>query len=323
MSTAQHVDDYIYGPVPSRRLGRSLGVDLVPYKTCTYDCVYCQLGRTTNKTTERREYVPVDAVQAGIARHLAAGDTPDYISLAGSGEPTLHSGIGRLIRLIKGMTDIPVAMITNGSLLWMEEVQEELSEADLVLPSLDAGDAEMFEQVNRPDPSISFDLMVDGLAAFTGRFDGQVWLEVMLLAGLTDTPSQVEKIAQLVEQIAPTRVQLNTASRPPVEGFVHALPEERMHALAGLFSRDVEVICDFTKSRSEHHAAGATDDAGILALLARRPCTADDIAAGLGLHVLDVLKRLDILLAEKQISPETLAGRTFYAPTGSTDKPAP
>jgi wyosine [tRNA(Phe)-imidazoG37] synthetase (radical SAM superfamily) len=307
---------YTYGPVPSRRLGRSLGIDLVPFKTCTYDCVYCQLGRTTDRTVTRREYVPVAPVLAELEQTLAAGDTPDYISLAGSGEPTLNSGIGRLLAGIKGLTDIPVAVITNGSLLWMREVQNELSTAEVVLPSLDAGDERMFERVNRPHPAIPFDLVVDGLVAFTKRFQGAVWLEVLLLAGITDTLTEVEKIAAVAWRIAPTRIQLNTASRPPVEGFAHPVPEKQMSVLSGLFSGEVEIICDFSRGKSEPSISSEGRDADILALLGRRPCTADDIAAGLGLHVLDVLKRLDILLAGARVKLVVAEDKAFYARSG-------
>ena len=181
---------HVYGPVPSRRLGRSLGIDLVPFKTCTYDCVYCQLGRTTNKTIDRQEYVPIKDVLTELEQKLAAGDIPDYISLAGSGEPTLNLGIGRLIAEIKSLTDIPVAILTNGSLLWMPDVQDALMAADLVLPSLDAGDEHLFQYVNRPHEEISFERMVDGIATFTRRFPGEVWLEILLLWRVTGLPGR-------------------------------------------------------------------------------------------------------------------------------------
>ena len=145
---------YLYGPVPSRRLGRSLGIDLVPYKTCTYDCIYCQLGKTTTKTIEMRDYVPVEGVLSELKEKLSTGVPCDYISLAGSGEPTLHASINELIAKIKEMTDIPVSVITNGSLLYLPEVRESLMRADLVIPSLDAGDAALFEYVNRPHKNI-------------------------------------------------------------------------------------------------------------------------------------------------------------------------
>ncbi len=147
---------YLYGPVPSRRLGRSLGIDLVPFKTCTYDCIYCQLGRTTNKTMERRPYVPVKDILSELKIKLAIGGSPDYISIAGSGEPTLHSDIGELIGKIKEITKIPVAVLTNGSLLYLPEVRAALMQADLVIPSLDAGDEELFHYVNRPHADYFF-----------------------------------------------------------------------------------------------------------------------------------------------------------------------
>ena len=201
---------HVYGPVPSRRLGRSLGVDLVPFKTCTYDCVYCQLGRTTDLTTGRREYVPVEEILAQLEEKLRTGPTPDYVSLAGSGEPTLHARIGELIAGIKSLTRTPVAVLTNGSLLGVRDVQDALMEADLVLPSLDAGDAELFQLVNRPHENVEFDDMVEGLVAFRERFAKPVWLEVMLLAGITGIRSEVEKIAALTHRIRPDRVQLNS-----------------------------------------------------------------------------------------------------------------
>jgi wyosine [tRNA(Phe)-imidazoG37] synthetase (radical SAM superfamily) len=202
-------------------LGLSLGVDLVPFKTCTYDCIYCQLGRTTLKTAQRQEYVP---------------PVPDYVTLSGSGEPTLNEGIGQLIGEIKKLTYIPVAVLTNGSLLWQGEVQDALMEADLVLPSLDAGDEFLFRYVNRPHPEISFDQMVHGLAEFTRQFPKSVWLEVFLLAGVTGISPEVEKIAALARQIQPEQVQLNTVSRPPAEEFVCPVSWMQMQEFANLFA---------------------------------------------------------------------------------------
>ncbi len=315
MSARERPFKHVYGPVPSRRLGRSLGVDLVPWKTCTYDCVYCQLGRTTTKTTERREYVSVEEVLSELREKLAADEPCDVIGLAGSGEPTLHSGIGALIRAIKGMTKIPVAVLTNGSLLWMEDVQEALLGADLVLPSLDAGDAHLFQWVNRPAEAISFERMVAGLESFTKRFRGEVWLEVLLLDGVTAYPAQVEKIAALVRRIGPSRVQLNTSSRPPAELFARAVSDSRMLALASLLAGRVEVLT----AREEAGAPGASgadpSEPEILTLLARRPCTASDVAVGLGLHLTEALKHLEHLCAARTVKTATSDDRTFYVVT--------
>jgi wyosine [tRNA(Phe)-imidazoG37] synthetase (radical SAM superfamily)/SAM-dependent methyltransferase len=307
---------YVYGPVPSRRLGRSLGVDLVPLKTCTYDCVYCQLGRTTNKTVERKEYVAIEDVLAELKRKLAEGDAPDYISLAGSGEPTLNAGIGELIDGIKHMTNIPAAVLTNGSLLWMGEVRDALMAADLVLPSLDAGDENLFRYINRPHADISFETMVDGLAAFTASFRREVWLEVFLLAGVTGVPSEVEKIAALARRIGPARVQLNTVSRPPAEEFAFSLASERMHAAKRLFAGDVDIISETYREGPRGPAMYEADEEEILALIRRRPCTAEDVAGGLGIHVTEALKRLEKLVAAGKAVAHLMTGRHFYSATG-------
>ena len=303
---------YVYGPVPSRRLGRSLGIDLVPFKTCSYDCVYCQLGRTTNKTLERKEYIPVAEVLDELERKLASGENPDYISLAGSGEPTLNSGMGGLIRQIKTFTDIPVAVLTNGSLLWMPEVQDSLMKADLVLPSLDAGEERLFRYVNRPHKDIPFDRMVGGLVEFTGRFPGNVWLEVFLLAGVTGIPAEVKKIATLVKRIAPDRVQLNTVSRPPAEEFAHPLSMDQMRTLGDLFPGQVDIIREDRENHPHPPVLSCIPDADILAILRRHPCTFRDIAECLGIHGTEALKRLDGLVTTGKIKTILLDKRIFY-----------
>ena len=303
---------YVYGPVPSRRLGRSLGLDLVPFKTCTYDCVYCQLGRTTNKTLEREEYVATEGVLAELKRNLAAKAAPDYISLAGSGEPTLNAGIGDLIGKIQGLTDIPVAVLTNGSLLWMGEVQDALMAADVVLPSLDAGDERLFRYVNRPHRGISFERMADGLAAFTRRFPGEVWLEVLLLAGVTGMPSEAKKIAAFARRIGASRVQLNTASRPPAEDFAFPLSIDEMLALKDFFPGRVDIISEHEPDDTHVPAFFQAGDVDILALLGRRPCTSADVASGLGIHVTEALKHLDALINAGKVTTDLVGGRTFY-----------
>ncbi|SEM04171.1 Wyosine [tRNA(Phe)-imidazoG37] synthetase, radical SAM superfamily [Syntrophus gentianae] len=308
---------YVYGPVPSRRLGRSLGVDAIPFKTCTFDCVYCQLGRTTHKTIERKEYVSAEAVLDEVKRKLAEGDIPDYITFSGSGEPTLNSRIGDMIRGIKEMTDVPVAVLTNGSLLWRKEVQEELMAADLVIPSLDAGDEQLFQYVNRPHGDLSFERVVDGLIEFTRRFPGQVWLEILLLKGVTGLSSHVEKIVALAKRIAPARIQLNTVCRPPAEEFAFPLSTEEMLSLKELFPGRVEVILEDHSDRSEASAFSESREEDVLGLLRRRPCTSEDIAEGLGIHVTEALKRLNVLVDLGKVHSIVSGGRNFYIVTGS------
>jgi len=306
---------HVYGPVPSRRLGRSLGVDLIPFKTCSYDCIYCQLGRTTNKTVERKAYIPIADVLAELEETLAGGLAPDYISLAGSGEPTLHSGIGDLIRGIKSRTKIPVAVLTNGSLLWRDEVREALMAADLVIPSLDAGDAALFQYVNRPHPEISFERMVEGTASFTASFPGEVRLEVFLLDGATGVPSEVEKIAALARRIRPARIELNTVCRPPGEDYAFPLDADRMLALKALFEGPVDIIGGIRPDEFPASEFSGARDEDILALLRRRPCTCEDVSAGLGIHITEAIKHLDALGKSGKVKRTLVDARGFYAAT--------
>lgn len=311
---------YVYGPVPSRRLGRSLGVDLVPFKICTFDCVYCQLGRTTNKTMERKEYVPAVEVLDEVKRKLAEETVPDYITFSGSGEPTLNSRIGDLIRGIKDFTDIPVAVLTNGSLLWMKEVQDDLMAADLVIPSLDAGDEQLFRYVNRPHGDLSFEQVVDGLIEFSRRFQGKVWLEVLLLKGVTGMAYPVKKIAALVGRIKPARVQLNTVCRPPAEEFAFPLSRDDLRSLKGLFPGFVDIISKEGRDRPEAEALSAGREEDILALLRRRPCTSEDIATGLGIHVTETLKLLNTLVELGMVLSVVSGSRNFYTITSTDQK---
>jgi len=303
---------HVYGPVPSRRLGRSLGVDLVPFKTCTYDCIYCHLGRTTNKTLERKEYVEIDGVVAELEEKLGHGPAPAYISLAGSGEPTLNLRVGDMIDRIKSRFRIPVAVFTNGSLLGRIEVQDALLAADLVIPSLDAGDEAMFQLVNRPHSHISFPAMADGIAAFTARFPEKVWLEVLLLKGITDTPAETEKIAALIRQIRPARVQLNTSFRPPAEEFARPLSRRRLQELQVLFPGTVDIISEREGNEHEQSEPLLIGEAEVLELLSRRPCTVEDVARGLAIHRTEALKLLMGLVAGNKIVRTTAAGHNFY-----------
>jgi wyosine [tRNA(Phe)-imidazoG37] synthetase (radical SAM superfamily) len=303
---------HIYGPVASRRLGRSLGIDLIPHKTCSYDCIYCQLGRTTHKIVERREYVPTNYVLEELREKLSAGVPCDYISLAGCGEPTLHSSIGKIIENIKEMTKIPVVVLTNGSLLYLPEVRDSLMKADLVISSLDAGDEDMFQYVNRPHKDISFDLMVNGLIDFTRQFSGQVWLEILLISGVTGMAADVKKIAAWAKKISAEKIQLNTVDRPPVEDFACAVEKKQMEKLAELFSGTVEIIGGAQKVNIPEGSSRETTDRDILNILSRRPSTLSGICAGLGLHPHDAAKRLQRFLEEKAITTIRADHDLFY-----------
>jgi wyosine [tRNA(Phe)-imidazoG37] synthetase (radical SAM superfamily) len=302
------MSSYVFGPVPSRRLGRSLGVDLVPFKTCTYDCIYCQLGRTTQKTLERKEWVPLEEVVDELKGKLIS--RPDYITLSGSGEPTLYSRIDELIDHIRLMTEIPVTVLTNGSLLWKHDVRRQLMDAHLVIPSLDAGDKSMFEAVNRPHPEISFEQMLEGLIDFRKEYHGDYWLEVFLLGGHTAVLAEVRKIADCVKMIKPDRVQLNTVTRPPAETFASAIDWRILNNLALLFNPQAEVIADFRGIHAEGEFQASRET--ILQLLQRRPCTIEDIASGLNIHRNEAVKYVEDLLRQKTIDYELRNGKLYY-----------
>ena len=307
----EYQEKYVFGPVPSRRLGRSLGVDLVPFKICSYNCIYCQLGRTTCLTIDRKEWVPVEDVFQQLEQKLGGHSQPDFVTLSGSGEPTLHSRIGEIIRRIKKATDIPVAVLTNGSLLWQPEVREALLPADIVMPSLDAGDENLFENVNRPHPSISFDLMLSGLQSFREEYTGQLWLEVFLLGGVTAIETEVRKIAAIVENLRLDRLQVNTVARPPAEDFAFAVPRERMVQLTALFGEKAEAVSD--ESHIHEHVDFAARREDVLSLLQRRPCTVDDIAEGLGMHRQDVIKYVGEFATQGQVTRRRQDMVTYYS----------
>jgi wyosine [tRNA(Phe)-imidazoG37] synthetase (radical SAM superfamily) len=304
---------HIFGPVPSRRLGLSLGVDPVPFKTCSYDCIYCQLGRTTYKTVVRKEYVPLADILTDLDRRLETCSAPDYFTLSGSGEPTLFARLGELIRQIKQRVQAPVAVLTNGSLLWDPGVRASLQDADLVIPSLDAGDESLFRCVNRPHPSISFKKLVGGLIEFRRDFTGPIWLEVFLLGGVTAIESEVAKIASIVKEINPDRVHLNTVARPPAEEFAYPVSRKQLEQFAGVFGEHAEVVADYPDYDTEFPTSALVSEEDILNLLRRRPCSLKEVAAGLNAHPCELAKQMDYLLKKQIITFKARGDSIFYA----------
>ena len=306
---------FIYGPVPSRRLGLSLGLDLVPYKVCSFDCIYCQLGRSRKKTVQRNEYIPPNDILENLTEALRTAGSPDFITLAGSGEPTLNSAIGKLITEIKKKTSIPVGVLTNGSLLSDSAVRKDLLEADLVLPSLDAADEETFIKINRPHENIRFFEVVEGLKTFREEFPGQIWLEVFLLRNVNTSDDQIEKFKHHIASIRPDKVQLNTAVRPPAEKEAIPLKYEELERFCSVFGKNTEVIAE-----SKRSSAKSTDSLGteeVLAVLSRRPCKLVDLAKGLGIQHNQILKVLDQLQKEGKIRSECQNNEQYYLKTGT------
>ncbi|MDI6688509.1 MAG: radical SAM protein [Desulfobacterales bacterium] len=300
---------YLFGPVPSRRFGRSLGVDLNRYKTCSLDCVFCQLGRTTEKTVIRQEYVPTDMVLSELKDWLKTDGRADYITLSGSGEPTLHSGFGEILKFICSESTIPTALLTNGTMLYLQDVRDAASLANVVKISLSAWDQASYGWVNRPHPRLLFDNLVEGQKALREQFNGQLWMEVFLMGGINSMPADVRKIAALAKEIAPDRIQLNTAVRPPAENFAKTLSIERMEELIHLFQPTAEVIAEFSAKHANYIQANQET---IFSMLQRRPCTADQIADIFGMHLNEVSKYLGNLVSTDKIITERKNNAVYY-----------
>jgi len=273
---------YVFGPVPSRRLGQSLGIDPIPLKTCNWNCVYCQLGRTIPLTNQRREYVPRRDIMNEVERALAAHKpgSIDWITFVGSGEPTLHSGLGWLIRRTQALTDLPVAVITNGALLRLPEVRRELAAADAVLPSLDAGNPWLYRKINRPWPRLTFEGLLEGLENFRRAYAGKLWLEVMLIRGMNDTEEALGEIADALHQIEPDLVHLGLPTRPPAEPWVRPADEVGMLRAASIFGDIAQVI---RPTQGIFDLSGDADlTEALIAIITRHPMREDEL-----IHTLD------------------------------------
>jgi wyosine [tRNA(Phe)-imidazoG37] synthetase (radical SAM superfamily) len=235
---------YVFGPVPSRRLGQSLGIDPIPLKTCNWNCVYCQLGRTAPLINDRRDYFPreeiVEQVKAALMTH--GRDEIDWVTFVGSGEPTLHAGLGWMIRQIKSLTSIPIAVITNGSMLYRADVREELLAADAVLPSLDAATETLYRTINRPHPHLTFASLVDGLDAFRHAYGGKLWVEVMLVKGLNDSEEALKHLAVVLRRIGPDVIHLSLPVRPPAEPWVQPADDEALMRAAAILGSTASLI---------------------------------------------------------------------------------
>lgn len=301
---------HIFGPVPSRRFGRSLGVDLIPMKTCTMDCVFCQLGHTSRETIERAEYIPVDAVTAELGEWAGEGGTADYITLAGSGEPTLHSGFGRVLTFIKDALPIPAVLLSNGSLFWMPEVREAALAADVVKLSLSAWDERSFQRINRPHPDLNFRHVCAGFRDFRKAFHGKLWLEVFLVPGVNARVEDVEKIARLAESVEPDEVHLNTAVRPPADKDVKPVARELMEELAALFTPRATIVAGFPARCATNVKA---NEQSIVDMLRRRPCTARQIADAFDMHVNEVSKYTGDLMRARRIRIAWSDGEIYFS----------
>jgi len=303
---------YLFGPVPSRRLGISLGVDLVPPKICSMDCVYCECGPTTELTVERREYVPTAEVIRELDDFLAGHPPPDFVTFSGAGEPTLHSGIGTILSHVKAAHRAPVALITNASLLDRAEVRRELLALDLILPSLDSATVAGLRQINRPHPDIGPERIVDGLAAFRQEFPGEIWLEIFLLHPFNTTEAELERLQAAVDRIRPDRVQLNSLDRPGTEAWVEKVSQADLESIAARIAHPrVEIVSKYLR-RLDIRAYRQDIEAAIVETISRRPCTVRDLCDVLGLRPQEVRKYLDVLESDRRLRAEIQDRGIFY-----------
>jgi len=304
---------HLFGPVPSRRLGISLGVDLVPHKVCSLNCIYCECGATTRLTLERDEYVPEEEVMDELKNYFENNPDPDFITFSGAGEPTLHSGIGRILGLIKVLKPkVRVALITNGTLFSDPLVRQELLDVDVVLPSLDAATDEAFRKINRPRKEFTIEQYVQGLIDFKSESRGEFWLEVLILPGYNDDADNIQALKKAIHAIGPDRIQLNTLDRPGIIEGLRPASREELEAIARQWGvKDVEIVVP-VKQREESVAFRTDVEAAILETISRRPCTLEDIQQILGIHINEINKYLGILEKSGQIETNHQERGIFY-----------
>jgi len=304
---------YLFGPVPSRRLGMSLGVDLVPRKVCSLDCVYCEVGKTTKLTLERKEYILFNRVIKELSHYFENNPDPDYITFSGSGEPTLNSRIGDVLKFIKqNKPAVPIAILTNGTLLSDPKVREEIKKADVVLPSLDAATTTIFNKINRPVPEIDIKKYIQGLIDFRKEFNGKIWLEIFILPEYNFEETELKKLEQKITKINPDSIQLNTLDRPGTVANLHSATRKDLEELVSLWNfKNIEII-SAASQRKNIQSYRSDAETAILETISRRPCTIEDLMNILGIHISEINKYLDVLEEEKRIETVRQERGVFY-----------
>lgn len=299
----------VFGPVPSRRLGQSLGVDPIPFKTCNWNCVYCQLGRTFPMSLARAEYTPAEEIVAQTHRALETC-TPDFITFIGSGEPTLHARLGWMIRQVRREQGPPVAVVTNGSLLRMPEVRDELLAADVVLPSLDAGSERLYRQINRPHRDLDFPGFLAGMEAFRNKYPGQIWMEVMLIRGLNDHEEALRDLASALARIRPDEVHINVPVRPPDEPWVRPPTPERLERARILLGATVSASSPGVGEEGTFQKL--TTPEAVVSIVQRHPMTLSQIQAVLhGRPQDDVRQAVEDLRGSGRVTSVERFGQSF------------
>ena len=293
---------YLFGPVPSRRLGISLGVDLVPMKTCSLNCIYCECGPTTELSITRDEYIKPDSIKKELHHFFNNNPLPDFVTFSGSGEPTLNSCIGNILSFIKAtVPNIPVAVLTNGTLLFSKNVRNEINNADLVLPSLDAATPEAFHKINRPHMDLDIENIIEGLVQFRKEYKGKIYLEVFIIPGINDTEKELFALKKAIKKISPDRVQLNTLDRPGILSTIRSSTHTELNEIVEFWDMDQVEIIAAAPTRKTTLSYRSDIESAILETIKRRPCTLEDLVKILALHTNEINKYLDVLEADKKI----------------------
>lgn len=305
------VGNYFYGPVPSRRLGFSLGVDLFPKKTCSFDCLYCQLGQSSKKTIRRFSFIKFPKFKRDLREIIKKNSKIDYITISGSGEPTLHKDLDKIITAIKRITEnkYSVAVITNSSLLYWKKVRKELAKADLIVPSLDAATTEVFSKLNRPHKGVVLKKIIEGLISLRKEFKGKIWLEIMLVAGVNDGKEEIEKIKKIVDKINPDKIQLNLPVRPT--GVKISLPSrKRINDIKKILGRNSKIVAKFSLKKRKREIGGDLRK-NVLNFLKVRPASLEDLIKSLGVNPNQIIKQL-YLLIEQGLIKESWVKKAKY-----------
>jgi len=304
---------HLFGPVPSRRLGMSLGIDLIPKKVCSLNCVYCEVGKTTKLTVDRMEYVKYSHVIAELKQFMSNNPKIDYITFSGSGEPTLNSRIGDVLNFVKeNYPQVKIAVLTNGSLLFDKKLRTELLQADVILPSLDAASQSVFEKIDRPNSNLKIETYIQGLIDLRKEYKGNIWLEILFLKDYNDSKEELDLLKNAILKIKPDSVQLNTLDRPgTVAGLIPLLKSELQEIINYWNLPNVEIIAS-VQDRTYIDSYCGDIEAAILETIARRPCTLDDLHNFLGIHINEINKYLGPLEASNIIETVNLERGIFY-----------
>jgi len=311
--------ELFYGPVLSRRFGYSLGIDIIPYKVCSYDCIYCQLGSTTKKTVDRKSYIKLDMDQfeKDLTRIIDNNERIDYVTFSGSGEPTLNIDLGKLIRKVKKTTGIPVAVLTNGSLLHRADVLKDIIEADLIKVSMDAPDQKIFEVINKPYPGLHFADLSRGLNMLMKNYRGRIWLEIMMIKGINDSLEAAYDFETLLKSLQKEyikadleNIHLNTPIRPTETGGLGIPDSKRLEEFRKMLGKKAVIIKDYEISKDRKKDSIMAGD--IISLARRRPVTVRDISKSLDININEVIKAIKVLMERNEIRTRMHNNRKYY-----------